>query len=120
MANAARAGVSASSMGLDSKPNIVDMVWIGLSGVGERRGSIGALFMFSSSGMCRGDKKFSDLDRPEPKFGSLNWGFGITKSPLYLLLSLENGSVRIDISVMSSYAYQRLDWMGAGMQKKVG
>lgn len=43
-------------MGLDSKPSIVDMGWIGLSGVGERRESTGALFMLSSSGMCRGDK----------------------------------------------------------------
>lgn len=90
-------------MGLDSKPNMVDMAGMGLSGVGARRGSIGALFMISPSGMCSGDRYCSDLDRPE---SSLNCGLGITKSPLYLLLSrsLGNGSVRIEISVMSSLA----------------
>mmetsp|Transcript_19606 Transcript_19606/g.40344 ORF Transcript_19606/g.40344 Transcript_19606/m.40344 type:complete len:242 (+) Transcript_19606:171-896(+) len=101
MANAARTGVSASLMRIDSKPNMVDMM--GLSGVGARRGSIGALFMISSSGMCRGDRYCSNLDRPE---SSLNCELGITKSPLYLLLSrsLGNGSVRIEISVISSFA----------------
>mmetsp|Transcript_12673 Transcript_12673/g.31906 ORF Transcript_12673/g.31906 Transcript_12673/m.31906 type:complete len:244 (-) Transcript_12673:464-1195(-) len=103
MANAARTGVSASLIGLDSKPNMVDMVGTGLSGVGARRGSIGALFLISSSGMCKGDRYCSDLDRPE---SSLNCGLGITKSPLYPLLSrsLGNGSVRIEISVISSLA----------------
>lgn len=56
-------------MGFDSKPKIVDIVGMGLSGVGDRRGSSTALIMIlsSSSGMCNGDKNCSERDRVASK-----------------------------------------------------
>ena len=52
--NKTYAGVVVSSIGLDSKPNIVAIVGIGLSGAFERIGSITGT-PADSSGMCRGD-----------------------------------------------------------------
>jgi len=63
MANPDCAGVSGSSMDLDSKPNMV--VGMGLSDLGVRSAGGSTDNMFSSSGMCKGDVNGSDRDRVE-------------------------------------------------------
>jgi hypothetical protein len=57
------AGVRGSSMGLDSKPNMV--VGMGLSDLGVRSAGGPMVNIFSSSGMCNGDVNGSDRDRVE-------------------------------------------------------